>query len=529
MQISNKDSYISTIYSAIVVNKDKSQDPDNKDRIQIYLPSVNYEYEGVYQDYIKDNNKPNSTYYDKFPWAITLIEEVQEGDEVYGSYIEGDATQFILLGLAGGKSNVNTGGANVDTSNVVNLAMPIILHNEIGIDISAWTNDSIPEEKYRTITLHDGGEYNKATHQWIKQGTWAIGLIQWNGARAYDLCYNIAKDNSSWKESFTSDVSLKSDLIKSMNVGNSNSQRSRYSSGFNPEKGGETYNAILTLISSEVAKQTQKRLAYNDTADTINMLIEKGCNNPAVLIYLADFFNQYGSGYSGTIQEAVNVCSIGSDYMQQLDKLISFIKTNFKSTFNTYKTRRDATYTYIQELYNAGKLVQQLLVDDSNSTGYTPISSGQYCMPFKGTYRISAQWGKKGYAGGYTGYSSGSGHSGIDFACPSGTTLYACTNGKVEKAQKLIKSYGVNVQIRGDDGNLIIYAHMSDYKVYVGQRVSKGDIIGYSGNSGNSHGAHLHFEIRPKQGGDFSLNMWGSTNPAPYLSIGGHTNDMVTG
>ena len=53
MQVTNKESFISTIYPAIVVNTDTSLDPDDKGRVQIYIPSVHYKYADVYEKYME--------------------------------------------------------------------------------------------------------------------------------------------------------------------------------------------------------------------------------------------------------------------------------------------------------------------------------------------------------------------------------------------------------------------------------------------------------------------------------------------
>lgn len=90
-------------------------------------------------------------------------------------------------------------------------------------------------------------------------------------------------------------------------------------------------------------------------------------------------------------------------------------------------------------------------------------------------------------------------HKGIDIGVPTGTALYAVQSGTIAVAvsdQTYSKqSWGNYVKIRLDDGNYVLYGHMSSLNVKVGDRVEMGDCIGYSGNSGNSTGPHLHFEF----------------------------------
>jgi len=86
-------------------------------------------------------------------------------------------------------------------------------------------------------------------------------------------------------------------------------------------------------------------------------------------------------------------------------------------------------------------------------------------------------------------------HYGLDIAVPTGTPVRASAAGTVTYAGSM-GSYGLLVII--DHGNRVEtrYAHNSRIVVKVGQRVKRGDIIAYSGNTGNSTGPHVHFEIR---------------------------------
>ncbi len=87
-------------------------------------------------------------------------------------------------------------------------------------------------------------------------------------------------------------------------------------------------------------------------------------------------------------------------------------------------------------------------------------------------------------------------HKGIDFAVPQGTPIKAVVEGNVEVVRDEGNiSFGKSVRIRTDDGRLTIYAHLSQPKVHVGQHVEFGDVIGNSGNTGNSTGPHLHFQV----------------------------------
>lgn len=86
-------------------------------------------------------------------------------------------------------------------------------------------------------------------------------------------------------------------------------------------------------------------------------------------------------------------------------------------------------------------------------------------------------------------------HTGMDFTAPIGTDIRATGNGIVAKVEFNGRGYGNNVIINHGFGYQTLYGHMSRMVVRPGQRVNRGDIIGYVGNSGTSTGPHLHYEV----------------------------------
>ncbi len=88
-------------------------------------------------------------------------------------------------------------------------------------------------------------------------------------------------------------------------------------------------------------------------------------------------------------------------------------------------------------------------------------------------------------------------HEGIDLRADIGTKVRATADGVVEYAAASGTGYGYLVIISHNFGFSTRYAHLSNYDVVkVGQFVKKGDLIGYSGNTGRSTGPHLHYEVR---------------------------------
>ncbi|MFF1507416.1 M23 family metallopeptidase [Streptomyces sp. NPDC058326] len=106
-------------------------------------------------------------------------------------------------------------------------------------------------------------------------------------------------------------------------------------------------------------------------------------------------------------------------------------------------------------------------------------------------------------------------HSGQDFAVPVGTPVKAAGAGTVVKAGPNGggdgPAYGNAIVVKHANGTYSQYAHLSKIKAFVGQKVAAGQQIALSGNTGNSSGPHLHFEIRT------TPNYGSAVNPAAFL------------
>lgn len=118
--------------------------------------------------------------------------------------------------------------------------------------------------------------------------------------------------------------------------------------------------------------------------------------------------------------------------------------------------------------------------------------------PVPSQTRITTAYGSAGYVG----------HTGVDFACSSGSKVVAAESGTViistdlKNSDGSYRSYGRYIVIAHDKkdsaGNNVytLYAHNSSRVVSEGQYVKKGQLIAYSGSTGNSSGPHCHFEVR---------------------------------
>jgi murein DD-endopeptidase MepM/ murein hydrolase activator NlpD len=130
-----------------------------------------------------------------------------------------------------------------------------------------------------------------------------------------------------------------------------------------------------------------------------------------------------------------------------------------------------------------------------------PINNGKIST----AYKKKGKYWSKGY------------HTGVDFAVPTGTDILAVADGVITKAN-WGKSYGVQIvqEISSQSKKqYCIYAHLSKSLVKPGDRVVKGQHIAESGNTGNSTGPHLHFEVR----NNIRWSAGTDLNPQPVLKI----------
>ena len=126
-----------------------------------------------------------------------------------------------------------------------------------------------------------------------------------------------------------------------------------------------------------------------------------------------------------------------------------------------------------------------------------PIKDGKITTEYK---KAGKHW-SKGY------------HTGVDFAVPPGTKVYAAADGVIEHAN-WGAAYGTQL-VQKVEGGWVIYAHLTSASVKPGAKVKKGDLIGKSGNTGNSTGPHLHFEMRD----NIRWSAGKDIDPAKILSV----------
>ena len=154
------------------------------------------------------------------------------------------------------------------------------------------------------------------------------------------------------------------------------------------------------------------------------------------------------------------------------------------------------TVDELAELYNftqdQNDILHELLSDEMRPSllalcGGTSVADGELCWPLPGHTYISCNFGDDDAYG-------NSGHRGTDIPAPEGTPILAAHSGTV-LVSGWNDSYGNQVLLDNGAGLSTRYAHMTQTAVTAGEAVTAGQVIGYVGNTGDSTGFHLHFEV----------------------------------
>ena len=111
-------------------------------------------------------------------------------------------------------------------------------------------------------------------------------------------------------------------------------------------------------------------------------------------------------------------------------------------------------------------------------------------------------------------------HEGMDFTAKNGTPIYATGDGVVARADNTASGFGNHIVIQHGYGYETLYAHLSKYKARRGQRVKRGDVIGYVGSTGRSEAPHLHYEVHKDNRVVNPINFYyGNISAVEYVAI----------
>ncbi|THB69760.1 MAG: M23 family metallopeptidase [Desulfovibrio sp.] len=177
------------------------------------------------------------------------------------------------------------------------------------------------------------------------------------------------------------------------------------------------------------------------------------------------FLADTGEGGSGEFYNLSVAMQSDRSLIRQMHKVIDSITTRM----------------HMEEVHQQELMAEIVLQQDS----FTRVPSiwptqGRYSSPFG--YRVNPVTGRRAF------------HKGIDITAPTGTPILASATGRITYADRFT-SYGIVVEVNHGNGIMTRYAHMSQIAVRLGQRVARGDVIGYVGSTGRSTAPHLHYEV----------------------------------
>lgn len=237
------------------------------------------------------------------------------------------------------------------------------------------------------------------------------------------------------------------------------------------------YDKYITTVEREKFEPDVKVISGTVNGAVINSLINAGMPRRLAgevinrMSYLVNFNSSIRKGDSFTVKYDVSKAANGD-----VVKIGNLLSAMFKTSRGTYKI-----YRFKDGYYN-----------EKGETKKTGLDIKPLAM--RGA-RISSLFGYRRHPI----YKTQKFHSGVDYAAPKGTAIYASGNGVVETAQ-YVNGYGNYVKIRHNSEYETAYGHMQGYAkgIRKGVRVRKGQVIGYVGSTGQSTGPHLHFEILRK-------------------------------
>lgn len=325
-------------------------------------------------------------------------------------------------------------------------------------------------------------ESRRDTYQAINgndNGAISIGRLQWHANRARNLLVDIRNSDPTSFDSIASrnNAATLTDQIKNR----------RDWSRYTVVSGSPTYKAIREILGTSVSKTIQDKTAINNVETYISRGKSLGLTDPQALIYFADFANQFGE-YSSKLTSVTNRAVANGGTLDAMYEATKYVL----GTNSEYFRRRSEVYNEIKAAYGASSNNGTNLRSNSIGYGYgnsdynTPAS--WFVNTLNGT--ISSSFGlRTPYGDEY--------HRGIDISTSSGTPIYSPIAGEVIESGFDPAGYGNYVVVKDFKGYKHLFGHMnSKSPVENGTIVAPNTLLGYVGNTGDSTGSHLHYEIR---------------------------------
>ncbi len=209
-----------------------------------------------------------------------------------------------------------------------------------------------------------------------------------------------------------------------------------------------------------------------------------------------------------TLESVINVVTVKTTtYEEDYSADIQYVddNDNYKgvntvvSQGTTGRRKVTAEVTYVDGVETNIEYTNQVIITPAQPEiiAVGTLTQPEYIRPIVGG-TVSSSYGDR----------DGEFHKGVDWSVNQGTVVSAAAAGTVTRAG-WYGGYGYCVDVTHDNGTMTRYGHLSEINVTVGQRVSQGQALALSGNTGNSTGPHLHFEIWVNNG---------AVNPLDYVN-----------
>ncbi|MFN2138123.1 MAG: peptidoglycan DD-metalloendopeptidase family protein [Candidatus Promineifilaceae bacterium] len=184
------------------------------------------------------------------------------------------------------------------------------------------------------------------------------------------------------------------------------------------------------------------------------------------------------------VQAGDTLESISEQYGIAVDDIIAYEPNNLEFPYRLYPDTQILVPGAIAEVFIwTPPTLTSVSGGSSTSSGIAPavVGTGTFVYPVSSRNFTQYFW---------------YGHPGIDIALAEGSGVFASDTGTVTFAGWNIYGYGNLIVVNHGNGFETFYGHLSGINVYPGQVVNQGQVIGAVGNTGNSSGPHVHFEIR---------------------------------
>lgn len=262
----------------------------------------------------------------------------------------------------------------------------------------------------------------------------------------------------------------------------------------------------LALSSGFV--HADEQTATSGPSDEVNLVTKQETNQAGNVQASQEAENTEGNSEIQEPRKQVNQePSTENQVATEFEKVSEITGENVQAESEASSSAITTEVSEVSSREGEGSAIKKDSVSTTVTKPATVAADSTYTLPVQGP--ISA---------GFDGYP---GHGGIDYAVPEGTPVHAARDGVVKIAganHPWMGWQGGNaVLIQHPDGMHTGYAHLSRIIVSVGQQVSQGQVIGYSGSTGLVTGPHLHFEMLPANP-NFSNGYSGRINPAPYIA-----------